>query len=504
MPARYSRILTALLLILFSLTHGNGQDRKAALASYFASLAKNHRFNGNVLIAEKGHVVYQKSFGYADVGNKRLNTRTSVFSIASITKTFTATAILQLEEQGKLNTNDLVKQYLPEFPYPTITIRHLLSHTSGIPTYGPLFDSIRLANPDTVFINKDILPRYALVKPPLNFQPGENGQYQNVNFIFLAILIEKLTGTPFQDYINSFVFKPAKLKHTIFPEFAFYHYTANEKKNFSSSYRYPHLYSDVLVKTDTISYVSKYWRNYNFRGFGELLSTTEDLLKYDQALYSGALLSDKTLMRAFKPIRLNNGKDNPVGNGLGWQIEKDSTWGKTVLHGGGGIGLSAVLMRNIMKRQTVIIIDNMHSQDGLFVNAMARDVIKILNGQQVPPPRKSMAALCGRVLINKGIPASRAFLEQHKGDTIQYSIREDEFNSMGYDLMNDNKLDAALEIFRMNVGLFPASYNVYDSYGEALAKKGQKEAAIAMYNKSLALKPDSSSGLEALRRLMGK
>jgi CubicO group peptidase (beta-lactamase class C family) len=506
MLTRHRWLFTASVFLIFSLssTSAAAQGREGALASYFSTLVQNHRFNGNVLIAEEGNIIYAKSFGYADVGNKRPNTRTSVFPIASITKTFTATAILQLEEQGKLNTNEFVKRYLPEFPYPTVTIRHLLSHTAGMPSYGALFDSVRLANPDTIITNKDILQRYASIQPKLNFEPGDNGQYTNINFIFLAILVEKVTGISFQDYVNDFVLKPAKLTHTFFPKFAFYHYTADEKKNLSLLYRYPHLYSDAFEKTDTIAFISKYWHNYNFNGFGELLSTTEDLLKYDQALDNGTLLNEKTLSRAFKQVRLNSGADNPVGNGLGWQIERDSTWGRVVLHGGGAVGLSCVLMRNVTKRQTIIVIDNMHSQDDLFVNGIARDVMKMLNGKSVPLVGRSMAEAYGRKLINDGPAAAGNFIAQNKYDTVHYRISEDEFNRMGYDLMNSDKLDAALEVFRMNVELFPSSYNGYDSYGEALLKKGRKKEAIAMYTKSVSLKPDSPSGLAALKYLTGK
>jgi len=480
----------------------NGHTQPAkALATYFTSLAQTHGFNGNILIAENGHIVYSKSFGYADLATKRPNTSASAFTIASITKTFTATAILQLAEQEKLNVNDPVKQYLPEFPYATITIRHLMSHTSGMPSYGSLFDSLRLVHPDTVFTNKDILPQYASRKPALKYAPGDNGDYQNINFIFLAILIERVTGMPFQEYITANIFKPAGLTHTIFPTFAFYHYTPQEKKNLSISYRRPHIYSDVVERPDTIHFISRYWHNYNFSGFGELLSTTDDLLKYDQALYNNVLLRKETLDKAYTYVRLNNGETNPVGNGLGWQIEKDSTWGKVVLHGGGGYGLSAVLMRNITKNQTIIIIDNMHSQDNLFVNEMGRNALKMLNGEAISPPGKSLAQQCATLAVSKDAPASRAFFNKHHEDTKHYFVSEDEFNIAGYELMNNDKLDAALEIFKMNMELYPSSYNVYDSYGEALAKKGRTPEAIAMYRKSLTLKPDSQSGIEALQKL---
>ena len=495
-----NRHILLIAILLITTPHSHAQPIKA-LATYFTSLSQTHGFNGNVLIAENGTVVYQKSFGYADLTTKRPNTSVSVFTIASITKTFTATAILQLAEQGKLSVNDPVKQHLPEFPYPTVTIRHLLSHTSGIPSYGPSFDSIRLAHPDTVFTNKDILPRYALMKPALTYAPGDNGDYQNINFIILAILIERVTGMPYQEYIKTFIFKPAGLTQTIFPKFAFYHYTPEEKQNLSISYHHPHQYSDAFEKPDTVPFIKNYWHNYNFSGFGELLSTADDLLRYDQALYNNILLKKETLDKAFLYVRLNNGKNNPVGNGLGWQIEKDSTWGKVVLHGGGGYGLSAILMRNVTKNQTIIIIDNMHSQDNLFVNEMGRNALKILNGETITPPGKSLAQQCATLAARKGVSAARAFFNKHHHDTKHYFINEDEFNTIAYDLMNNNKLDAALEIFKMNIELYPSSYNVYDSYGEALAKKGRTPEAINMYQKSLTLKPDSQTGIQALQKL---
>ncbi len=158
-------------------------------------------------------------------------------------------------------------------------------------------------------------------------------------------------------------------------------------------------------------------------------------------------------------------------------------------------------MRNVTKHQTVIIIDNMHSQDNLFVNEMGRSALKILNGQRVSAPGVSLAEKCASLAVNKGAPASWAFFTKHRGDTTHYFLSEDEFNTIGYDLMNNDKLDAALAILAMNTELYPSSYNVYDSYGEALAKKGRTAEAIAMYRKSLTLKPDSSSGIEALQKL---
>jgi tetratricopeptide (TPR) repeat protein len=155
------------------------------------------------------------------------------------------------------------------------------------------------------------------------------------------------------------------------------------------------------------------------------------------------------------------------------------------LHGGGGMGLSAVLLRNISKHQTVIIIDNNHGQDGLFVNGMARDAIKILNGQNINPMGKSIASEYGKTLLNMGILQAAEILKKLKNDTTNYELSEEEFNNLGYDLLRNNRIAEAIETFKINTQLFPDSWNVYDSYGEALLKNGQKEDAIKMYKKSI-------------------
>jgi CubicO group peptidase (beta-lactamase class C family) len=494
---------TILLLLLLCATITFSQNRQTDLNKFFSTLSDNKQFNGNVLVAEDGKVIYEKSFGYADFANKILNTKRSTFPIASITKTFTATAILQLSEKNKLNLKDFVVKYLPEFPYPDITITHLLSHSSGLQPYDNFFDSLRQKIPDTNFTNRDILSRYALLKLSLFYQPGDNCNYDNVNYIFLALIIEKTSGMPYHDYVSKFIFQPAGMTNTFFPRVIFYHYTSKEKIKLSNTYRYPHLYSDALEKTDTIQFLSKYWNTYNFEGFGEIVSTCEDLLKYDQAFYDGKLLNPSTMETAFTPILLNNGKINNGNNngtsfGLGWIIEADSSFGKIVRGSGGAIGLRASLFRNITKHQTIIIIDNTENES----DNIARDVLKIMNGHTVKPYGKSMAKEFGKVLVTHGIEPAKKLLETIKTDSPDYLFNENEFNNLGYDLMSNNMRNEALETFKINTRLFPASWNVYDSYGEALLKYGQKEEAIKMYKKSVELNPANQNGKNVLEQIL--
>ena len=210
------------------------------------------------------------------------------------------------------------------------------------------------------------------------------------------------------------------------------------------------------------------------------------------------MLADTTLQKANTPILLNNGKKNPVGYGLGWEIGKDTSYGKIVWHGGGMIGLRATLLRNVTKHQDIILFDNTQNE----TDDIAKDALKILNGEKVKPNGKSAARIFGKELIHNGIIAAEAALSILRKDTINYAFNENEFNNLGYDLMNNNKLQEALETFKTNTQLFPQSWNVYDSYGEALLKNSQKEEAVQMYKKSVELNPDNQNGKKVLGRIL--
>ena len=504
-----SRYIKVFFFLFVSSTSLFSQNKEQALDHYFSHLSKNERFNGNILVAEKGKIVYQKSFGYSDFKNKKPNTANSIFTICSITKTFVATAILQLQDKGKLKVTDYVVKYLPEFPYPNISITHLLTHTSGLKAYDAFFDSLRMAHPDTVFTNADMLPRYAKLKLPLLFEPGESVLYDNINFMFASIIVEKITGLSFADYVKKNIFEPVGMTNTFIPKTSFYHWTPLESKNLSLLYFYPHLYSKNLVKSDTVSFFLKYWHSYKISGEGEIMSTLGDLLKYDQALYNGKLISTKSLTEAYTPFKLNNGQYNAYYFGLGWMVYPDSSLGKIVRYSGGAIGLKSHILRNISKNQTVIIIDNTNNP----VDDIAIDAIKILNGQNIKPLGKSLAKIYGITLLKTGEAAARLEFETLRKDTVHYGLSENEFNTLGYDLMSSNqiamllegsipsKLNEAIAVFKLNTELFPQSWNAFDSYGEVLLKNGQKEEAIKMYKKSIELNPENEGGKTVLKEI---
>ena len=501
----------SLIFIAFFSTIAIAQSKKENLESYFSALAKNRQFTGNVLVAEKGKVIYEKSFGYAIPSTKRLNTIETQFRIASITKTFTATAILQLKEKGKLQITDNVIKYLPNFPYPEITIKQLLSHTSGIPTQDDIFssllnyDSLMNNNKDTVLTNNDFINGMISAKRQLYFNPGEGFSYNNSNFIVLAILVQRISGLDIHTYVNKFILKPAGMKHTFFPIIPLSHFTKKEKENLALPFYLYHSYSDELVRSDTIPYLSKYDHICQFTGMVEMITTLHDLLNYDQALNNGKLLNYATLNEAYTPVKLTNGKDNTGMFGLGWQIDVIQ---KKVNHGGSMPGAYASFARNIEKNQTAIVFS---ISRGSLTLSVANNAIKILNGEEVTYPRKSIAIFYSKVLIKQGDKAAAEFLENAMKDTANYYLDEDELNFIGYDLIGKqfafhlpvvNHYQEALQVFKLNTELFPQSWKAYDSYGEALLKNGNKAEAIKMYKKSIELNPNNKAAEKIIEGLL--
>ncbi|GAB3045053.1 hypothetical protein GCM10027185_56090 [Spirosoma pulveris] len=188
------------------------QSTPQRLDSLLNSFVDQQRLNGNVLITQQGKISYQKSVGLAHLDTKRSNQLDTRFQLASIGKTFTAVAILQLYEQGKLNMDDALINYLPNFPFATITIRQLLSHTAGLPDLQ-IFEPYIQESPNRILTNTDVIP--ALKRfGKLQFEPGERWSYSNPGYCVLALLVEKLTQKPFHAYLNEYVWQPASMVNT--------------------------------------------------------------------------------------------------------------------------------------------------------------------------------------------------------------------------------------------------------------------------------------------------
>ncbi len=480
------------------------------LDSLFTAPGNFESLNGSVLIAENGKVIYQRSFGFADVKEKKPNAVNRSFNIASVTKTFTSTAILQLFEKGKFHLDDKYQKYFPSFPYPDITIRNLLTHTSGLTdleTYFRILDSL----PDKIFTDADIIPSIIHLHRALKFKPGDDFEYCNINFELLALLIEHLTNTSYPEYIRQHIFKPAGMVHSYFDVLR----PATADTNRVTNYMLPASYSSDYIPSDSVhnKRLTQVRRNLkNLMGDGNIISTEEDLLLYSEALSSGQLLSSTTLAKVFTPNRLNNDKDysafsNPkmgkIQYGLGWEIPADTSCGKIVSHGGHYPGIWISFLRNITRNQTIIVYDN---NEWSGADLLARMSVGILNNKPAANmlSRKMLARVYGQTLMKEGADAALSKLIELKDDTVHFILRERDMNTLGYQFLLDHLGSQSLETFKVNILLFPASSNACDSYADALAENNRKGDAIIMYKKSILLDPKNTESIDKLKKLEEK
>jgi len=337
-----------LLFLLFVANNTFSQQEK--LDSLFNA---QKDFSGVVLIAENGKPVYQKSFGYREFANQIPLQTSDIFELASVSKQFTAMIIMMLKEKGLLNYDDSVSKYL-QIPYKRITIRNLLTHTSGLPDYQDImdkyWDKTKVAgNPDCI----EYLNKYA---PPKHFEPGEKYEYSNTGYMLLASIAEKASGKDFIDMCRKWIFSKLKMKSTDIR-------TLEEKKA-TKNFAIGHIYVEErtkYVRADSFP-SSNYtiWLG-NRKGPGRISSTAADLLKWDKALYTEKLIKQSTLQDAFTPMKLNDGTISNYG--FGWELRNDPSSGKIVQHNGDNPGYKTQIIRYIDKKKTLIILNNNAHRD---------------------------------------------------------------------------------------------------------------------------------------------
>jgi len=348
------------LFLLFVTSNAFSQQEK--LDSLFA-VQKD--FSGVVLITENSKPVYYKVFGYREFDNQMPLQKTDIFELASVSKQFTAMIIMMLKEKGMLNYDDSVSKYL-EIPYKGITIRNLLTHTSGLPDYQAVmdqhWDKTKVAgNPDCI----EYLNKYA---PPKHFEPGEKYEYSNTGYMLLASIAEKASGKDFIELCRKWIFKKLKMKSTDIR-------TLEEKKA-TKNFAIGHMYVEErnkYVRADSFP-SSNYtiWLG-NRKGPGRISSTAEDLLKWDKALYTDKLIKQSTLQDAFTPMKLNNGSFSDYG--FGWELFNDPVAGKIVQHNGDNPGYKTQIVRLIDKKKTIIVLNNNAIQN---FNQLIKQLIDIV------------------------------------------------------------------------------------------------------------------------------
>ncbi len=479
-----TKLFTLFIITLMSASAAFAQDTAQKIDGLLKNYYDYGQFNGSVLVAEKGKVVYTKGFGMANMERAIPNQPDTKFRIGSVTKQFTAALILQLVAEGKIKLDGKLSEYLPDYRQDTgskVTVHQLLNHTSGIPSYtsqANFFADVS-RNPYSV---ADFVKKYA--SGELEFEPGSKFAYNNSGYFLLGAIVEKVAGKSYETVLKERIFEPLGMKNSGYDNHA-----PLLQKRASGYEKIPDGYVNAAYLDMSLPYAA-----------GSLYSTVEDLYKWDQALYENKILSADSKKLMFTPGLSNYGygfliADVPIG--------KTDQKAKVIQHGGGINGFNSLLTRLVDRQQTIILLDNVGL--GRYHGNITKSVISILNGQPVDAPKKSLAETLTKTAREKDAAAAVAEYRKLKTENAAvYDFSETELNTVGYQLLGMKRAKDAIEIFKLNVEMFPKSANPYDSLGEAYLADNQKELAIANYKKAVELDPKNTNAAQIVNRLEGK
>ena len=326
-------------------------EKSIKFDTLFNELYHKGAFNGNVLIAEKGNVIFEKSYGLANEKSKEKLDEQTVFELASVSKQFTAMGIVQLAKSRKLSYNDLISKYIPELgKYENITIKNLLTHTSGLPDYINLsknnWDKTKIAT------NDDMINLFEKLEPKKKFEPNDKWDYSNTGYLLLATIIERVSGSSFEQYLKETIFEPLKMENTFIYRRRF---QPKEIKNYAQGY----FYSDSLkrkILPDELGTDFKAIYLDGVVGDGMVNSNVRDLLKWDRALYENHLINNEDRKIIFSSYKTKGNLKTDYG--FGWMIDSTKTYGKVVSHSGGWAGYITHIERHIDNDRTVIVLQN--------------------------------------------------------------------------------------------------------------------------------------------------
>ncbi|MEZ4902438.1 MAG: serine hydrolase domain-containing protein [Spirosomataceae bacterium] len=333
-------------------------EKSARLDSLFQRKFKLERFNGNVLIAQKGVILYRNSFGYAQVERKDTLRSESKFQLASLSKTFTAVAILKLYEEGKLSLEDSVQKFIPELPYSGIKIKSLLAHRSGLPNYAYIVgDSIRKRNPYPT--NEDIVRWYCAFKPKLYNIPNSHFSYSNTNYAFLATIVEKVSGQAFEDYLKQIIFKPLGMKNTWLVT------SRNDSLNQFRTVGYQ--YNRRLAKDNFDDVV----------GDKGVYSTMDDIFRWYAGLNGGCVLRPETMREAFTPRSFERHGIKNYGYGFRMHVDEATRQPKYVYHTGWWKGYNTLMWFSPKDKFVIILLSNRYNRSIYQI----KPILEILEGK---------------------------------------------------------------------------------------------------------------------------
>ncbi len=385
-------------------------DKNKMMENLARALKGKDDFNGTWLYAEKGEIVSKGALGFRDPGNTLPIKEDSIFQLASVSKTFTAAAVMLVMRQGLLSPEDEITKFFPEIPYPGVTVRHLLNHTSGIPDY---FDDadwfIRIWKEENrVPGNDEILRFLCETKAKPYFAPGEGLHYSNTGYNLLALLVERLSGIPYEEFLQKNIFEPAGMTSTRCC------HIRRDGVTFENYAQATVFDGDKCVADVDSAEDGDVVAFDGLNGDDYVFTNIFDMLRWDRALREGKVLTQEEQKLMYTPGKLNNGEDavydedDELGYGFGWAIGQEEECGLVVSHSGGMPGVATWFERFIDADRVLVILSNRDYRDvraylGYWngMEAVARDkepepVVSIEDIAVKDPDKSKWESFCGK------------------------------------------------------------------------------------------------------------
>ncbi len=424
-----------MLIIASKLAYAQKGKQVQQLDSIFSMMNKQNQFNGTVLIAEKGRVMFEKGYGDSDERSKRKNSVNTVYELASCSKQFTAAAIVLLKRQGKLNYTDEMAKYLPEFSFwKKITIYDLLRHTSGIPEY--LADIPGNMDTTKIATNKDLIKFYEARKDTLKFEPGSRHRYCNTNYALLASIIERVSGTSYAKFLVENVFKPLKMKHT----FVYNRRLQSQKiANYATGYVWANNSFDKVTSEDPRYGERMVYYLDGIVGNAKVNSTVQDIYLWIEALKANALFTREEFDLMTHVSQTSSGRNVPYGFGL--DVSKgDNKF--SFGHTGSWDGYTTLIYHNMLKDRTIITLQNFKMGAYPFTNInqiLDEKPLTVEYKQKVDLQEADLQKYCG------------TYIDENNKDEIQYITTLN-----GHLIHNSKKVAWGIRFFPVSPNQFQA------------------------------------------------
>ncbi len=489
-PLLLASCMWGLLLLAFTCFQpARAQAPADSVDLFIAAKMRQLRIPGlQLAVVRQGRVVKLAQYGLANIQDSVPVTRNTRFTINSITKAFVGVAVMQLVEAGKLDVAAPVSRYLPGLPaaWHPVTVRQLLTHTSGLPEIMTDDEMVTDANENAAWAK--------VQTKPMDSAPGEKFSYNQTNYLLLGKIIDRLSGQPFAAFIQERQLNAVRMPRTTSGD------SHHVLPHSARGYPYSHMVNGEWQRSREPRNLFEAYAP-SIRTASGMSSTAEEMAHWLIAIQQGKLLQPASLPVLWAPGLLNNGRPqgfNRLQNGyaLGWPTVSRPEHRAVAPTGG---GRSALFLYPDDDLAIVVLTNLMGANPDMFIDEIAGYYLpdmKATAGFGLSPTLRALHTQ----LRQRGFGQAPALVKHAQKKNPAYQLPEAEVNAWGYSLLKLGQPQNALEIFKLNVSLYPQSANAYDSLGEMYAELGSKELARKNYHRSLALNPKNTAAAEYLKK----